>query len=181
MKINKPFIEGLLVITPQKYEDERGYFIESFNQTKFEETLNKKISFVQDNESVSSKSVLRGLHFQTPPYAQGKLVRVVKGAVFDVAVDLRKDSPTYGLWHGEILSEENGKIFWIPEGFAHGFLSMEENTKFLYKCTNYYHPKSEQTLLWNDPILNINWNISDPIVSEKDKKGIIFDNFKSPF
>lgn len=181
MKINKPFIEGLLVITPQKYEDERGYFIESFNQTKFEEVLNKKISFVQDNESVSSKNVLRGLHFQTPPYSQGKLVRVVKGAVFDVAVDLRKDSPTYGLWHGEILSEENGKIFWIPEGFAHGFLSMEENTKFLYKCTNYYHPKSEQTIIWNDPLLNVNWNISDPIVSVKDKKGIIFDDFKSPF
>ncbi|MCO5260171.1 MAG: dTDP-4-dehydrorhamnose 3,5-epimerase [Crocinitomicaceae bacterium] len=181
MEIYEAQIKGLFVFQPKKFEDSRGYFFESFNHAKFIEAIDRKVDFVQDNESVSKKNVLRGLHFQTPPNAQGKLVRVVCGAVFDVAVDLRKDSPTYGQWHGEILSEENNKVFWIPEGFAHGFLSLEENTKFLYKCTNYYSPESEQTIVWNDTTLAINWNISGPIISEKDKKGIIFDTYNSPF
>ncbi len=174
-------INDLIVFVPKKFEDSRGYFFESFNQSKFNEIVGKDVLFVQDNESLSAKNVLRGLHFQTPPTAQGKLVRVVSGAVFDVAVDLRKNSPTFGKWHGELLSEENNKLMWIPEGFAHGFLSLEDNTKFLYKCTNYYSPGNEQTILWNDPLINIDWKISEPIISEKDKKGATFTDFITPF
>ena len=180
MEVIQTPIADLLIIKPRVYEDERGFFYESYNRDKYRE-LGIHQDFCQDNQSKSSYGVVRGLHYQLNPKSQSKLVTVMIGTVWDVAVDLRKNSPTYGLWHGEILSEENGKIFWIPEGFAHGFLSIEENTKFLYKCTNYYNPESEQTILWNDPVLNINWNISDPIVSIKDKKGVIFDNFKSPF
>lgn len=181
MEINKLAIEGLAVLTPRKYEDERGYFLESFNQKKFNELIGKNIVFVQDNESVSIKNTLRGLHFQHPPFSQAKLVRVVKGAVLDIVVDIRKDSATFGQWHGEILSESNGKLFWIPEGFAHGFAALEENTKFLYKCTNYYAPKSESTLLWNDETLNIDWGVLNPIISKKDKEGIRLKDFLSPF
>jgi dTDP-4-dehydrorhamnose 3,5-epimerase len=174
-------INDLIVFIPKKFEDSRGYFFESFNQTKFNEVVGKEVLFVQDNESLSAKNVLRGLHFQTPPAAQGKLVRVVNGAVFDVAVDLRKNSPTFGKWHGELLTAENNKLMWIPEGFAHGFLSLENNTKFLYKCTNYYSPVNEQTILWNDPVINIDWKISEPIISEKDKKGGTFTDFITQF
>lgn len=181
MEVIQTKIEGLLILKPRKFEDDRGYFFESFNQSQFDEIVGKEVRFVQDNESKSKKNVLRGLHFQLPPFAQGKLVRVSHGSVFDIAVDLRKNSPTYGQWHGEHLSEDNGKIFWIPEGFAHGFVALEENTKFLYKCTNTYSPTSEQTLQWNDPKLAINWNTDQPIVSEKDKKGISLNNFISPF
>lgn len=181
MEIIRPFIDGLILLIPKKYEDARGHFSESFNQKVFNEITGKKIIFVQDNESVSRKDVLRGLHFQDPPHAQGKLVRVVQGAVLDVAVDLRKDSPTYGKWHSEVLSAENGRQFWIPEGFAHGFLTLEDDTKFLYKCTNYYTPQAEKTILWNDPVIGIDWNIFNPLISEKDKNGIIFDDLYSPF
>lgn len=181
MKIEKTLIEDLVVLTPKKFYDDRGYFFESFNQKVFNDIMGKEINFVQDNESLSAKHVLRGLHFQNPPFAQGKLVRVASGSVLDVAVDIRKNSPTYGQWHSELLSAENGKIFWIPEGFAHGFISLEENTQFLYKCTNYYAPSAEQTLLWDDPQLNINWKESTPIISEKDKQGILFHKFTSLF
>lgn len=181
MKISKSFIDGLLVLTPKVFTDERGYFIESFNQQKFDEAVGKKIIFVQDNESVSKKHVLRGLHYQNPPNAQGKLVRVVSGSVYDVAVDLRKNSPTYGKWHGEILSAENKKQFWIPEGFAHGFVSLEDNTVFLYKCTNFYAPQSEGTIIWNDPSLAIDWKVESPIISEKDAEGKILAYIESLF
>lgn len=181
MEINKLGIEGLAVLIPRKYEDERGYFSESFNQKQFDKLIGKNITFVQDNESVSVKNTLRGLHFQSPPYTQGKLVRVVEGSVLDIAVDIRKNSPTFGQWHGEILSKTNRKLFWIPEGFAHGFVALEENTKFLYKCTNYYVPEAETTILWRDKTLNIEWGVSNPLISKKDNKGIRFKNFLSPF
>ena len=131
--------------------------------------------------SKSAKGVLRGLHFQKPPYAQGKLVRVIKGSVMDVAVDLRKDSPTYGKWESVVLNEENKLQFWIPEGFAHGFVTLEDDTIFAYKCTNVYNKESEGSILWNDPDINIEWNIKNPILSEKDKISPLFKNFETPF
>ena len=180
MEIIETSIEGLLIIKPDVFKDERGYFFESYNKERFaKEGL--LMDFVQDNESKSSKGVLRGLHFQKPPYAQGKLVRVVKGSVMDVAVDLRKDSPTYGKWESVVLTEENKLKFWIPEGFAHGFLTLEDNTIFNYKCTNVYNKESEGSILWNDPDINIEWNIEDPILSEKDKLSPLFKNFETPF
>ncbi len=175
-------IEGLLVIQPTVFSDDRGYFFESFNQTKFEELVGKSVTFVQDNESFSKKGVLRGLHFQKAPYAQGKLVRVSSGSVLDVAVDLRRHSRTYGCYEKVLLSAENKTQFWIPEGFAHGFLTLEEGTVFNYKCTNFYHKESEGGLNWNDPKLAIDWEISsDPLLSEKDRMDIKFENFSSPF
>ena len=180
MEIIKTSIEGLLIIKPDVFKDERGYFFESYNKERFtKEGLT--MNFVQDNESKSSKGVLRGLHFQKPPYAQGKLVRVVKGSVMDVAVDLRKDSPTYGKWESVVLSEDNKLLFWIPEGFAHGFVTLEDDTIFNYKCTNVYNKESEGSLLWNDPDINIDWNIENPILSEKDKVSPLFKNFETPF
>ena len=181
MPQNKTQIEGLFVFQPKKIIDERGYFFESFNLKKFQETIGMEVQFVQDNESVSQKGVLRGLHFQYPPMAQGKLVRVTKGAVLDVAVDLRKNSPTYGQWHSEILSEENGLQFWIPEGFAHGFLALEDDSKFLYKCTNYYAPETESTIKWNDATLGIDWGNDTFLVSSKDQQGENFASFVTPF
>lgn len=181
MNIIKPEIEGLLIITPRVFEDERGAFMESFNKQKFNEAVGREVNFVQDNQSVSKKGVLRGLHFQSPPFAQGKLVRVIKGAVIDVAVDIRKNSPTYGDYVAVELTAKNNEQFWIPEGFAHGFVALEDETTFLYKCTNYYAPQSEGTLLWNDPTLNIDWGISNPIISEKDAIGQEFSNFVSDF
>ena len=180
MEIIKTSIEGLLIIKPNVFNDERGYFFESYNK----ERLAKEgiaIDFVQDNESKSAKGVLRGLHFQKPPYAQGKLVRVIKGSVMDVAVDLRKDSPTYGKWESVVLNEENKLQFWIPEGFAHGFVTLEDDTIFAYKCTNVYNKESEGSILWNDPDINIEWNIKNPILSEKDKISPLFKNFETPF
>ena len=180
MKIIKTSIEGLLIIKPDVFKDERGYFFESYNKERFaKEGLD--MNFVQDNESKSSKGVLRGLHFQKPPYAQGKLVRVVKGAVMDVAVDLRKDSPTYGKWESVILTEENKFQFWIPEGFAHGFVTLEDETIFNYKCTNVYNKESEGSILWNDPDINIDWNIDNPILSEKDKISPLLKDFVTQF
>lgn len=174
-------IDGLFVFESRKFHDDRGYFFESFNQNNFEKAIGKSVSFVQDNISFSSKNVLRGLHLQAPPYAQGKLVSVVKGSVLDVAVDIRKSSPTFGQHFKIILSSENGLQFWIPEGFAHGFLALEDNTIFSYKCTNYYHPASELSLRWDDKDLNIDWNTTSPIISDKDAVNKLFSNFVSPF
>jgi len=181
MTIKEGELPGLFIIEPKIFEDERGYFFESFHTEKFNQALDKKIEFVQDNESKSQKGVLRGLHFQQPPYAQGKLVRVIKGAVLDVAVDIRKGSSTYGKYQSIILSEENKKQFYIPEGFAHGFLTLEDNTVFSYKCTNFYNPSAEGCLLWNDKDLAINWNFNNPTLSKKDLIGEKLISFDSPF
>lgn len=181
MVITKCKIPGLLIMEPRIFEDSRGIFFESFNAQKFKDQTGLDISFCQDNESVSKKNVLRGLHFQTPPFAQGKLVRVSFGRVLDVVVDIRKDSPFYGQYEAIELSAENKKQFWIPPGFAHGFLTLEDNTIFNYKCTNYYSPVSEGTIHWNDEDLGINWPFDKPIVSEKDQNGEKFSNFVSQF
>jgi len=180
MNITKTDIQGLIIIEPQIFKDSRGCFFESWNAKKFKQ-LGISEDFVQDNQSVSSKGVLRGLHFQNPPYAQAKLVRVIKGSVLDVAVDLRKNSPTYGKHVSVILSEQNNKSFFIPKGFAHGFLSLEDNTVFNYKCSDYYNKESEGSLLWNDEDLKIDWQIDNPLVSEKDLQADLFKNFKSKF
>jgi dTDP-4-dehydrorhamnose 3,5-epimerase len=181
MEVIKGNIDGLLIFQPRVFTDNRGYFFESFNQEKFNQLTGLDIQFCQDNESLSNKNVLRGLHFQKPPFAQGKLVRVISGKVLDVAVDIRKSSATYGKYQLVELSAENKKIFWIPPGFAHGFLVLEENTVFSYKCSNYYSPESEGTIKWNDEDLNIEWPISNPNVSEKDNVGEDFVNFVSLF
>ena len=180
MNITKTDIEGLIIIEPQIFKDSRGAFFESWNAKKIKQ-LGINEDFVQDNQSVSSKGVLRGLHFQNPPYAQAKLVRVIKGSVLDVAVDLRKNSPTYGKHVSVILSEQNNKSFFIPKGFAHGFLSLEDNTVFNYKCSDYYNKESEGSLLWNDEDLKIDWQIDNPLVSEKDLQADLFKNFKTKF
>ncbi|ONN27377.1 dTDP-4-dehydrorhamnose 3,5-epimerase [Thermosipho affectus] len=171
-KVSTP-IEGLYIIEPTVFGDNRGFFMESWNKKEFSE-IGLDIDFVQDNHSRSKKDVLRGLHFQVK-YPQGKLVRVVRGIVFDVAVDLRKNSPTFGKWYGVILSEENKKMFYIPEGFAHGFLVLSDEADFLYKTTEYYYPEYDAGVIWNDPDINIKWpfeeyGIKEPILSEKDKK-----------
>ena len=178
MKTLKTPIEGLLVFIPNVFSDERGSFFESWSKKYFKEI---KFEFVQDNQSSSKKGVLRGLHFQNPPYEQGKLVRVIKGAVIDVAVDIRKKSDTYGQYFSVRLSEKNKKIFWIPAGFAHGFVALEDETIFTYKCTGVYNKESEGTLKWNDKDLNIDWGIKNPLVSEKDMMGGDFISFESNF
>ncbi|HIG32706.1 MAG TPA: dTDP-4-dehydrorhamnose 3,5-epimerase [Flavobacteriales bacterium] len=180
MEIIKTPLEGLLVINPRVFGDDRGYFFESWSKQSFAK-VGLDLDFVQDNQSLSSKGVLRGLHFQSPPYAQGKLVRVIKGAVLDVALDIRKDSPTYGQYFSVELSEENKTIVWIPPGFAHGFVTIEDNTIFTYKCTEVYNKESEGALLWNDKDLNINWEVNDPLVSEKDLGAGTFKGFVSKF
>ena len=156
MEIIKTTIEGVVIIEPRLFKDGRGYFFESFNQREFEDKV-CKTTFVQDNESKSSYGVIRGLHFQKPPFAQSKLVRVVKGAVLDVAVDIRKGSPTFGQHVAVELTEENKKQFYIPEGFAHGFLVLSDIAEFCYKCTDFYHPGDEGGLAWNDPEIGIDW------------------------
>ncbi len=173
-------IKGIVSIQPKVFGDERGYFIETFNESKYSEFLNG-ISFKQDNLSKSKKGVLRGLHFQLSPHEQGKLVSVIHGSVLDVALDIRKDSPTYGQHFSVVLSGELKNQLWIPPGFAHGFIALEDDTLFSYKCTNVYAPNFEQTILWNDPILNIDWKLDNQIISEKDKVGLPFHNFESPF
>ncbi|MCF8369820.1 MAG: dTDP-4-dehydrorhamnose 3,5-epimerase [Bacteroidales bacterium] len=173
-------LDGLLVIKPKVYKDDRGYFFESFRLDDLR-YYGVTLNFVQDNESKSQKGVLRGLHFQNPPYEQGKLVRVVKGAVLDVAVDIRKKSTTYGKWFSHELTEENKTMVWIPPGFAHGFATLKDNTIFQYKCTNYYHQASEGSIRWNDPKLNINWEIQNPTISEKDAKAPLFNQLKTKF
>lgn len=180
MTIKETDLKGLLIVEPRVFEDERGYFFESFNLARFREYGLNPV-FVQDNQSKSGKNVLRGLHFQNPPAAQGKLVQVIKGSVLDVAIDLRLNSETYGKHLSLILSEKNKKMLYIPEGFAHGFLTLEDDTIFAYKCTDFYNPKLESSILWNDADLNINWNVQNPVLTEKDKKAMLFKNFKSNF
>ncbi len=180
MKFRSVDIEGVTVIEPNVFEDDRGYFFESYNQIAFEKNGIRDV-FVQDNQSKSQKDVLRGLHFQKPPYAQAKLVRVIQGSVLDVAVDLRKGSKTYGEHFSVVLSGENKKMFFVPEGFAHGFLTLEDDTIFSYKCSNVYDSASEDAVLWNDEDLNIDWGINDPILSGKDKEAKSFNEFNSPF
>ena len=169
MKVIPLKIPDVKLIEPDVFEDERGFFYESFNQQKFNEAIGENITFVQDNHSKSSKGVLRGLHYQETPFAQGKLVRVIAGEVFDVAVDIRKDSITYGQWVSEILSAENKKQLWIPEGLAHGFLSLTDNVELLYKTTNYYSKNHEKTIRYDDSFFKIKWpTIKNLIISEKD-------------
>ncbi len=180
MQIKATPISDLLIIQPTVFEDNRGYFYESYNKTLFDQH-GIDVDFVQDNQSLSQAGVLRGLHFQNPPFAQGKLVRVIKGAILDVAVDLRKNSPTYGKHYDLELNEKNKTMLWIPPGFAHGFLTLENDTIFSYKCSNYYNKASEDTLLWNDKDIGINWDIDEPNLSEKDKFGKDFKNFISLF
>lgn len=180
MEFIKTTIEGPLIITPKVFGDSRGCFFESFSRQLFEQN-GVVADFVQDNQSVSKKGVVRGLHLQAPPYAQAKLVRVVHGAALDVAVDIRKASPTYGQYVSVRLDTVQNNMFWIPEGFAHGFVALEDDTVFVYKTSNYYNKESEMAILWNDPALNINWNIQHAIVSEKDRNNPLFKDFISPF
>lgn len=171
MNVIKTKIEGVVIIEPRVFRDDRGYFFESFSQQRFNELV-APVTFVQDNESCSTYGVLRGLHFQKPPYAQSKLVRVVKGVVLDVAVDLRKDSPTFGQYEQVLLSEDNKRQFFIPQGLAHGFVVLSPEAVFQYKCDNYYAPQAEGSVRWDDPQININWQLplGDILLSEKDKK-----------
>lgn len=164
-------IKELLILEPEVYNDKRGYFYESYNKRNFEKILKKKINFVQDNESSSKKGVLRGLHYQRTPFSQGKLIKVTKGKIFDVAVDLRKNSKSFGKYFSVILSEKNKKQLWIPKGFAHGFLSLSNDNVIQYKTTNYYSPKHEITIRWDDEKINVKWPIQykKVIISKKDK------------
>lgn len=171
MKVTPLAIPEVLLIEPKVFGDDRGFFFESFNHAKFEEAIGKKVNFVQDNHSRSAKNVLRGLHYQIQQ-PQGKLVRVSSGEVFDVAVDIRKSSPTFGQWVGQLLSAENKHQLWVPEGFAHGFVVLSDAAEFLYKTTDYYAPQYERCIAWNDPELAINWPIvGEPMVSAKDAQG----------
>lgn len=169
MNVQRLDIDGLMVFEPRVFADERGAFFESFNEPKFREATGFDGSFVQDNHSISHKGVLRGLHYQIAPHAQGKLVRVVAGAVFDVAVDIREGSPTFGKWAGVELTAANRKQFWIPAGFAHGFLALEDGTEFLYKATDFWHAASERSIRWDDPEIGVEWPLNGaPVVSGKD-------------
>ena len=170
MKVTPTAIADVLIIEPKVFGDARGFFYESFNQTKFEAAIGRPVTFVQDNHSRSVKNVLRGLHYQIQQ-PQGKLVRVVQGEVFDVAVDIRKSSPTFGQWVGAILSSDNKKQIWVPEGFAHGFVVLSDVAEFLYKTTSYYAPAYERSLAWNDPGIGIQWPINGaPALSAKDQQ-----------
>jgi dTDP-4-dehydrorhamnose 3,5-epimerase len=178
MKVTPLNIPDVLLIEPQVFDDERGFFYESFNQNKFEEAISRKINFVQDNHSKSVKGVLRGLHYQLTPKAQGKIVRVIQGEVFDVAVDLRQSSPTFGKWVGEILSSDNKKQLWIPEGFAHGFLTLSDTAEFLYKTTDFYSKNHEEAIQWNDETIRIDWPTKDVSLSSKDNAALSFKEAK---
>ena len=180
MKVIAEPLPGLKLIQPRIFEDPRGYFYESYNKDAFK-NIGIDVDYLQDNQSLSQKGVLRGLHFQNEPFAQGKLVRVIKGSVLDVAVDIRKGSPTYGQHYTVELNEENKLIFWVPTGFAHGFATLKDDTIFSYKCTNVYDKASEGGIMWNDPDLDIDWKTSNPVLSEKDKINENFKNFKSKF
>lgn len=182
MTITETYIKDLLILEPKVFGDQRGYFMEAYKEDWWKEHF-PHIHFVQDNESKSQRGVLRGLHFQLPPYAQTKLVRVIDGEVLDVAVDLRKDSPTYGKYESILLSSENKKQFLVPRGFAHGFVVLSETAVFSYKVDNIYAPDHDSGINWNDPDLNIDWNIDEKevLLSEKDSKLQIFKDFESPF
>jgi dTDP-4-dehydrorhamnose 3,5-epimerase len=170
MKVTTTALDGVLILEPKVFGDERGFFLESFNQQAFDAAAGHHVEFVQDNHSRSQRGVLRGLHYQLPPHAQGKLVRVVAGAVFDVAVDMRKAGPTFGRWVGTELSAENHRQLWIPPGFAHGFLVLSHSADFLYKTTAYYAPQAEASLRWDDPALAVDWPLHgvSPLLSAKD-------------
>jgi dTDP-4-dehydrorhamnose 3,5-epimerase len=170
MKVTPTALPGVLILEPKLFGDERGFFLESFNQRAFDAAVGRPVGFVQDNHSRSQRGVLRGLHYQLPPHAQGKLVRVAAGAVFDVAVDMRRTSPTFGRWTGCELSAQNQRQLWIPPGFAHGFLVLSESADFLYKTTDYYAPQAEAALRWDDPQLGIDWPLAGltPLLSGKD-------------
>ena len=174
MQATPTAIPEVILLEPKIFCDDRGFFFESFNARAFEQATGLDVTFVQDNHSKSARNVLRGLHYQLPPKAQGKLVRVVQGAVFDVAVDIRKGSKTFGLWVGETLSAENKKQFWIPPGFAHGFLTMSDTAEFLYKTTDYYSLEHERCIVWNDPAIGIKWPLDEtnPILSQKDNNAL---------
>ncbi len=174
-------LKGAYIIKPKVFQDERGFFLEFYSRKVFEEN-GIDADFVQDNHSLSvKKGVLRGLHFQLPPSAQAKLLRVISGKIFDVVVDLRKNSPTFGKWESFELSANNFEMIFVPHGFAHGFVTLEKNTEVTYKVDNFYAPESDSGIIWNDPDLNINWPIKDPILSEKDTKLQFFKDFSSPF
>ncbi len=179
MIIENTPIKDLMLITPNVFSDERGYFMETYNQKNLEKVIHS--AFVQDNESQSQKDVLRGLHYQKPPFAQAKLVRVIFGSILDVAIDIRKDSATYGQHFKHVLSAENKKQLYIPVGFAHGFLSLENDTILSYKCSDFYHKESEASLLWNDADLNIDWGVTNPILAVKDTMAEKFSTFENPF
>lgn len=180
MNVIKTNIPDVLLIEPKVFNDDRGFFYESYNHTKLEACVGRTLTFVQDNHSRSKRGVLRGLHYQTGPHEQGKLVRCIVGEVFDVAVDIRPDSETYGRWVGVILSAENKRQLWIPEGFAHGFAVLSDNAEFLYKTTDYYAPTAERSIAWNDPTLNIEWPLDENeiILSVKDMKAGSFADLK---
>ncbi len=180
MQIIETNFEGLVVFQPKKHKDQRGYFIETWNDKVFSK-LDLNIKFVQDNQSFSNNGVLRGLHFQKPPFSQGKLVRVSRGSALDVVVDLRKQSQTYGKHFKLKLCSQKCNMMWIPAGFAHGFIALEDNTVFQYKCDAFYHPESESCLIWNDPSLAIDWEHKKPIVSDKDQEGLLFKDLNSQF
>jgi len=183
MQLEKTKIADLVIITPTLFHDERGYFYESFNENKFAELYNSRIHFVQDNQAKSTKNVLRGLHYQLAPYSQSKLVSVIEGEVLDVAVDLRKNSPTFGQHETIILSAENKKQFFVPKGFAHGYVVLSETATFFYKCDAFYNKQAEAGLAYNDPALKIDWKIDllDAIVSEKDQKNPSLSNALNNF
>lgn len=173
MKVTHTAISDITLIEPTVWHDERGFFFESFNHKNFQAAIGRPVVFVQDNHSRSYQHVLRGLHYQLPPFAQAKLVRVVQGEIFDVTVDIRKSSPTFGKWVGTILSAKTNCQLWIPEGFAHGFITLSETAEVLYKTTQYYAPQAEHCIIWNDPDLAIDWpQKSEPILSSKDKQGL---------
>ncbi len=176
MNVIKTEIPEVLILEPTVFGDERGFFMESFNKKKFENIVKGEVEFVQDNHSCSSIGVLRGMHFQRAPHAQGKLIRCVAGTIYDVAVDIRPESETFGSWVGVILSGENKRQLWIPEGFAHGFLVLEGDAEILYKSTDYYHPELEGIIRWDDKILNIDWPKQPNTVSQKDSNGMDFIN-----
>jgi dTDP-4-dehydrorhamnose 3,5-epimerase len=176
MNVIKTKIPDVVILEPKVFGDDRGFFYESFNQKKFEQTIGRSINFVQDNHSSSSKGVLRGLHYQLAPIAQAKLVRCLAGAIFDVAVDIRQNSSTFGQWVGVELTAKNKKQIWIPEGFAHGFIALEDGSEILYKTNNFYSKDCERAIIWNDKKLNIQWPMLPAVISDKDMHAISFDN-----
>ena len=184
MKFDFFHIKGPCLITPERFGDHRGFFMETYQSQKFEEAIGARITFDQDNQSLSkTKGALRGLHYQSPPHAQGKLVRCIKGSITDIAVDFRNGSPNYGEYVKVTLSAENRQQLWVPEGFLHGFVTLEDNTEVVYKVTNYYSAEADGNILWNDPDLAIDWGIlpSSVTLSEKDQKAPSFKSFNSPF
>jgi dTDP-4-dehydrorhamnose 3,5-epimerase len=174
MNVIKTDFPDVLIFEPKVFGDDRGFFFESFNQKSFEQAIGRRVDFVQDNHSCSAKGVLRGLHYQLAPFAQAKLVRCLRGAIFDVAVDIRENSATFGKWVGVELSAENKKQIWIPEGFAHGFLALEDNSEILYKTNNFYSKECERSILWSDDKLEIEWPFKPTIISEKDMQATTF-------